>query len=69
MDASDLGTLAAAVSALLAALWARARKRRKGYVFRPRAHVRLYASLRTHERSRSEPVSSEPPPFDDKEKP
>lgn len=67
MDAGDLGTLAAAVSALLGALWARARKRRKGYLFRPRAHVRFYASLRTHENSG--PPSSEPPPFDEQGKP
>lgn len=59
LDAADLGTLAALLSALLAGLWASVRKRRKGYVFRPRAHVRFYASLRTHERSDGK--SSDPP--------
>lgn len=29
--------------------WAALRKRRKGYVFRPRARIRFYASVRTHE--------------------
>lgn len=56
MDAADVGTLAGAAIALLAAVWARVRKRRKGYVFRPRAHVRLYASLRAGKES------SNPPP-------
>lgn len=64
MDAIDIGTLSGALVALLGALWARGRKRRKGYVFRPRAHVRLYASLRTHEG----PPSSAPPPIDPQER-
>lgn len=67
MDAIDIGTLSGAVVALLGALWARGRKRRKGYVFRPRAHVRLYASLRTHDRT-SGPPSSEPPPIEQERK-
>lgn len=65
MDGLDVGALVAALVAALGALWARRRKRTKGYVFRPRVHVRFYGSLRTHERS-SGPPSSEPPPFEEK---
>lgn len=68
MDGGDIGAIVAAVCAALAAAWARVRKVRKGYVFRPSARVRLYASWRTHERTSKRP-SSEPPPFNDREKP
>jgi hypothetical protein len=64
VDAFDIGAIVAAVVAAIAGVWAR--KRRKGYVFKPRARVRFYASLRTHESNKT--PSTEPPPFED-EKP
>lgn len=60
LDAVDISAIVAALVAAIGAVWARSRKRRKGYVFRPRAHVRFYASLRTHDG----PTSSKPPPID-----
>ena len=68
MDEYSVGglTLAGVLGAALA--WLRRRRRKKGEPkssFRPRARLRAYISMRTHEPTEGD--SLEPPPFDERD--